>query len=167
MTELEQINFSERKKLDREYLKVMAKDMVRKDFELIRIQDHFLKVFSEVEFFSKHNDDLSSIEHCLELALGEVLEEIMVDNYWALVCESGVALAFDYKREFKDQVNIIEQISETLVDLIFAASEQKNEIEKQKFFIEGFEQNYPHLKIPYVDIRKLEIGNEFICELNQ
>jgi len=48
--------------------KIMCRNMVRKDFEMIRVQDSFIKLFNDADFFSQTNDDLLSIEHVAQIA---------------------------------------------------------------------------------------------------
>ena len=142
---------------NRDYLKRMSKDMVRKDFELLRIQDCFLNIFNEAELFSKPNDELSSVQHCLELASGIVSEDSLEDVFWGLVSDSSIALAFDYKRGSDDQISLIKENVDKFVELIFKACEKESESEKQYLFIEGFCINFPHLEVTFLKRRGMEL----------
>ena len=119
MEKLVEFKVSAPRKIDRQHLREMSKDMVRKDFELIRFQDSFLELFKDAEFFSNFNDDLLSVQHCLELASGDVIEEATESAFWGIVCDAGISVAFDYKTRNGDKVKAIEKLSSTVVDLIF------------------------------------------------
>ena len=144
---------------NRDYLKRISKDMVRKDFELLRVQDCFLNIFSEADIFSNPDDELSSVQHCLELASGVVVENSSEDTFWGLVSDSSIALAFDYKRGSSDHMEQIKKNVDIFVDLIFKACEMENESEKQYLFIEGFCINFPKLEVPFLKRRGLELVN--------
>lgn len=152
--------------VNREHLMSMAKDLVRKDYELIRIQDSFLKVFRDAEFYSKPNDDLSSLEQTMELATGEIIEEGQEDIFWGLVCDCGIAVAFDYKRPGVDEVHLIERNAEKIVELIFKATNKESDLEKQQVFIEGFETEFPHLSIPFLERRRMELNDGVSCQMH-
>ena len=158
MEKLVEIKIRAIRKIDRQYLREMSKDMVRKDFELIRFQDGFLELFKDAEFFSHFNDDLLSVKHCLELASGDVIEEATESRFWGVVFDAGISVAFDYKTRNGDQVKAIKKLSSTLVDLIFDSCEQESEMEKQRVFIEGFEMAFPHLSIPFMERVKTELN---------
>lgn len=159
MDNLSETRLTAPKQINRDYLKQMSKDMVRKDFEALRIQDGLLNIFGDAEIFSMHKDELSSIQHCLELASSNLIVDTSEDIFWSIICDSSISLAFDYKRGSLDQIKVIKGNADIIVDLIFKSCEQESENDKQQIFIRGFEVAFPHLNIPFIKKRKMELNN--------
>ena len=76
-------------------VKRMCKDMVRKDFEMIRIQDVFSNIFRDVELYSHYNDEFSSIEFTIYLAFNQQTTKLVRDPFDYMI-DCGFKLAFDY-----------------------------------------------------------------------
>lgn len=167
MDNLVEIIIATRKSVNREHLMAMAQVMIRKDFELIRIQDSFINVFRDAEFFSASNDDLASIQHCYELASGEIVEDGTESPFWWLVCDASIPVAFDYKHEGVNQIMAIKRNSEKLAEIIFNSCEQESDLEKQQVFIEGFKTAFPHLVVPYLERRRMELEDGISCQIHQ
>ncbi len=156
MEELVEINVTLPKQINREYLREMSRSMVRKDFELIRIQDRLLELFKDAEFFSHSNDELLSIQHSFELASGDILEKYTENTFWGIVSDAGTSVAFDYKRNGVSQVENINEFSEKLVDIIFDSCKHEGQIKKERSFIEGFEKEFPYLSFPFMEDLKMK-----------
>jgi len=130
----------------KDYLKNMAKNMIRKDLEIFRIQDTIYDVFNCTEFYSRNDDEFLSIDHSIQLAYGkslESLDQILVDVFH----ECTLALAFDYRSERKDVLSYIERTASFLGEQIFEASKKENAKEATINLLSCFEERFPHLKI--------------------
>lgn len=126
----------------------MCRQMLRKDFELLKIQNCFYQVFNEVDFFSKPNDDVASIEHVIQIAHGKVKEEF-IGPYFDYLLECGLQLAFScYSSSGSDSNSLIEEKSRKLTNLIFQSSTFEDSYTGLKYFLEEFMKSYPEIEIP-------------------
>ncbi len=128
--------------------KIMCRNMIRKDFELIRIQDSFLKLFNDVEFFSIPNDDLLSVEHVAQIAFKRV--DFQIDTrLYDFICDFGCQLAFDYKNGKNSELENIKSNAATLANLIFEASTFDYQDQALRYFLKEIIKRYPHLNLKH------------------
>ncbi len=157
MDSLYRFEVKEAESITRNHLKVMCKGMVRKDFEILRIQDALYSVFNNTEFYSKYSDELLSIKHSVELASGEVLKDELDSVYWGMVSDAAMALAFQYKERPLNCIQSIAENANALVDTIFESCLNESDVGKQKDFIRGFKQAFPGLNISFIERRNKEL----------
>ncbi len=140
-------------------IKRMCKDMVRKDFEVIRIQDLFSNIFRDVELYSHYNDEFSSIEMTIYLAFNQQTTQLVRDPFNYMI-ECGFMLAFDYRSSNGCVLGRMKRSSETLVDLIFQAAEEKNPREAKIKFLEGYIKSFPQLELDEAKAQLIEAVQE-------
>ncbi len=128
--------------------KIMCRNMVRKDFEMIRVHDSFLNLFSDAEFFSKANDDLLSIEHVTQIAFKRKEFQIK-EQLYEYICDFGCQLAFNYINGEKSELENIKDNAAALVNLVFQASTFDSEQQAIQFFIKEIIKNYPHFNLDH------------------
>jgi|GEM_PF-3774413 len=128
----------------------MCRQMLRKDFELLKIQNSFCQIFNDVEFFSKANDDVASIEHAIQIAYERPKEEFIGQHFEHLL-ECGLQLAFTcYSDKSVNAPIDIERKSRILANLYFESSTFENEFQGFKYFLKRFIQEFPDLDMPWV-----------------
>lgn len=166
----EAIELISKMKLDtrRLALKRMCKNMVRKDFEMIRIQDVFSNIFRDVELYSHYNDEFSSIEFTIYLAFNQQTTKLVRDPFDYMI-DCGFKLAFDYTNTKGCVLTRMRSNSENLVDLIFEAAEEKDPREAKIKFLEAFIKSYSQLELDEAKaqlietIKEKEFENEMFC----
>jgi hypothetical protein len=126
--------------------KIMCRNMIRKDFELIRIQDSFLKLFNDVEFFSDQNDDLLSIDHVAQIAFKKINYEFTQDLY-DFIRDFGCQLAFNYKNGEKSELENIKENSIVFVNLIFESSTFDCQKQAMRYFLKRMIKGFPHFNL--------------------
>ena len=151
----------------KERLTQMAKEMIRKDFEVFRVQDRLYEFFKDAEFFSHHNDEFLSVQHAVELAFGKTIKAVD-ETLWGFICDCSVALAFDYKTGSQNILWNIKLNASTLADLIFRASEKDDVVSSTQDFLNGFIKKYPHLELKQARkyLTEVSIEKEFVNEGN-
>jgi len=143
--------------ISRDHLIKMCSSMVRKDFEILRVQDALYSVFNSTEFYSNYNDELLSIKHSIELASGTLIKKEAEDTYYGLVCDVAVALGVNVKWRSENCIKAIAQNANRLVEIIFESCEMEGEEEKQRSFIKGFKEYFPEATVPFVEKRHREL----------
>lgn len=123
----------------------MCEEMLRKDFELLRIHNIFSLIFSDVDFFSKPNDDLISIEHTIQISHKKAKDDFHRD-YFNHMYECGCQLAFT------NGVGTAEEKAKFLASLMFQASTFIKDFEGISFFLMEFMKSYPQIELPWAKI---------------
>jgi len=116
--------------LTKENLIKMCKDMIRREFEIIRIQYTLHSVFGGIDFYSKHSDDLLSIKHAVELATKSPVNE-KKDVFYDAVMEMTGSLIFNSSCKAEHDLDVIKEKASLLVEAIFLAS-TKNDVQERK-----------------------------------
>ncbi|HAZ13893.1 MAG: hypothetical protein A2X86_12950 [Bdellovibrionales bacterium GWA2_49_15] len=145
--------------LPRPQLFLICENMIRKDLEIFRIQDRMVDLFNEIEFFSRHEDEFSSIDFALELAFGKKIDEVD-EKIVGIVGEIALNAAFFYRRG-KIQGDVIEYISLTakkITEIIFTASLETTPDMATVKCLELFHKNFPNLEIEYVNNIYAQLG---------
>ena len=140
-------------------LKRMCKDMVRKDFEIIRIQDVFSNIFRDVEMFSHYNDEFSSIETTIYLAFDQLSTKLNRDQFYYII-DCGFKLALNYSETRGCVLSRMRNNSNTLVNLIFLAGEEECPREAKIKFLEGFIKSFPQLELDEAKAQLIEVNQE-------
>lgn len=122
--------------------KRMCQEMLRKDFELLQIQESFCQIFGDAELFSQPNDDLLSIEHAIQIAYQKAREDF-VGNQFEVLYECGCQLAFS-----KD-LGTAEEKANFFTTLIFQASTFIEGAEGINFFLKEFIDAYPEIDMTW------------------
>lgn len=139
------------KVLSREIIKQYCTRNVRKDLEIIRLQDTIGSLFRDTEFYSHYNDELASIDQTISLAFNDKAENIDQDLY-NIITECSFKVSFNYQIYKKNDLEVIKYNSKKLVDLIFKTSEEIDNENAIKVFQRGFLKEFSHL-----DLNDLEI----------
>ena len=137
----------------------MCKDMVRKDFEILRIQDALYNIFSNTEFYSKYDDELLSVQHSVELASGYIISKKEINPFYNVVSEAATALAFSPKETMSNCLESILKKTNILIEIIFNSSEQESEVDAQREFINAFKKNFPKIQNSYLERRSIELND--------
>lgn len=145
-------------------VKIMCRNMVRKDYELIRIQDKFLNIFNESNFYSVSNDELLSIDYLIQLAFNKVSIEIDPELH-DTVTDFGCQLAFQYKGNGKEELETIKENACMLVNLIFQASTFDTDAESHVFILKEMIKNYSYLNIKYAK-KRLSFYKTFVRSMS-
>lgn len=136
------------KEIDESKLK-MCQDMIRKDFEIVRLQNVFLTLFNETQFFSRHEDEFLSIEHTIQIAFERKIENFQ-EGFVNCIYECGLNLAYQTWDSSKDEsLKLVDQHSKALCELIFKASRFKSEYESLCFFLQEFMKAFPKVEMPW------------------
>lgn len=149
--------------ISRQALKEMCKEMVRKDFEILRIQDALFSVFSNTEFYSKYDDELLSVKHTVELASGYIINKDSHCKFYQLISEAVTALIFESKGSLFRCLKQLDQIANVLVTIIFKSCEVESEIEAESIFMEAFKGHFPNIDVPFLDRREIELKDGVYC----
>ena len=137
--------------LPRTRLVEICQSMIRKDLEIFHIRDHMAGIFGEIDFYSRHDDELSSIKFVLELAFGKRVDELDARTV-AIVDEIVLNAAFHYRRG-KIQVDSNEYYSLTakkITEMIFTAAFEHHPSFGAVKCIQLCFKNFPDLEIPFV-----------------
>ena len=138
--------------LPRARLFEICQDMIRKDLEIFHIRDHMAGIFGELDFYSRHDDELSSIKFALELAFCKGVDELDARTV-AIMDEIVLNAAFHYRRG-KIQVDSSEYYSLTakkITEMIFAAALERHPELGAVKCIQLFFKHFPDLEIPFVN----------------
>lgn len=148
-------------------LKKMCKDAIRKDFEIIKIQNHLSYAFGDIEFYSHYHDEFSSIEMAIYLAFNQKTKELIKEPFYYII-DCGLKLAFNYNNAKGCVLTRMKYDACALVDLIFQAAEKGNAKEAKIHFLTEFINSYPHLNLEDAkaelndELQKKEFGHENI-----
>jgi hypothetical protein len=133
-----EMNMEQGGKID---LKKMTENLIRKDLEVFRIQDLIVTAVGEVDWYSRHDDEFSSMTYALQLALDKGQAEL--DEYLdGAVGDAIVTLAFTYKH-YKDQVGFLGKLSRKANEMIWGLCDCQDE-EQMRARIVGFEDSFPN-----------------------
>lgn len=127
----------------------ICRQMIRKDFELLKIQNSFCQIFNNAEFFSQANDDVASIEHTILLAYGRAKENFLETHLEHLI-ECGLQLGFTcYSTKKNNSANEIEKRARLFTNIVFQSATFQDDYQGHKYFLKNFMKEFPELDMPW------------------
>lgn len=118
--------------------------LMRKDFEILRIQDHFYDLFHGVEFYSHHTDELFSIKLTIEKATQGTALEYFQDEF-DFIYDLCFEAAMNYKTKNIEPISYIKETTTILTQLIFAIRNCSSVYQAKLNFVQLYMESFPQL----------------------
>jgi hypothetical protein len=142
-------------------IRQMYYDLMRREFELLRVQDMLCDTFGDIQIFSKTHDECTPFDIMIHNAFSESHLDYQGEPYSFII--DGIFRLFFYYKEIKSDVfEYFECQSVKIVDLIFSAGKEQKAIDSKIVFLESYIQSFPHLNLTDVHkqlIKAMEVKN--------